>query len=280
MLGHQLLKHFRDRHETAITLRRGRDAYRSISHLLKDGGIYYDVDVRHRDRVRTVLGDFRPEVVINAVGIVKQRDEANARLPSLEINALFPHFLAEDCASAGVRLIHMSTDCVFSGDKGGYVESDESDARDLYGRTKFLSELYSDHCLTLRTSIIGLELVRKSGLIEWFLAQRGTVTGYGKAIYSGFTTMEMGRIIERILARHPELSGLWHVASTPISKFELLQMLADKLERNDIIIERDDTLVCDRSLVGSRFEKATGYQPPDWNVMLEELSTMVKCRNE
>ncbi len=280
MLGHQLLDQFEDRHEMAVTLRRERDAYQSFPRLSDNGGVYLGVDVRHRSQLQNVLADFLPEAVINAVGIIKQRDEAHASVPSLEINALFPHLLAQDCASAGARLIHMSTDCVFSGDRGNYVESDDSDARDLYGRTKFLGELNSQHCVTLRTSIIGLELSRKTSLIEWFLAQRGTIKGYTKAIYSGFTTMEMGRVIERVLTKHTELSGLWHVASRPISKYELLRLLADKLARADIAIEPDDTFICDRSLLGSRFEKATGYRPPDWDDMLEELSTMIQSRHE
>jgi dTDP-4-dehydrorhamnose reductase len=280
MLGHQLVRQLGERHEVAITLRLDRMAYQQHARSLTAGKMYPLVDVRHRARVQEVLADFRPDATINAVGIVKQRNEAHASVPSLEINALFPHLLAEDCATLGSRVVHMSTDCVFSGGRGDYVEDDESDARDLYGRTKFLGELHSEHCITLRTSIIGLELSRKTGLVEWFLAQSGSIKGYGKAIYTGFTTMEMGRIIEQVLTNHPELSGLWHVASTPINKFALLTLLAEKLERSDITIERDDNFVCDRSLRGDRFESATGYRAASWDNMLEELSAMIQSRHE
>src|SRR5262249_32316179 len=131
---------------------------------------------------------------------VKQRSEASAAIPSLEINSLLPHRLALVCAAAGARLVHLSTDCVFSGRKGAYTESDPPDADDLYGRSKYLGEVASPGCLTLRTSIIGRELSRKTGLLEWLLSQRGaTVKGFRSAIFSGFTTHEMGRIIERLL---------------------------------------------------------------------------------
>lgn len=280
MLGHQLLRQMGKRHEVAVTLRRDRIAYQQYSPIVTAEKTYPLVDIRHRASVQEVLADFQPDATINAVGIVKQRNEAHASVPSLQINALFPHLLAEDCAAVESRVVHMSTDCVFSGERGSYVEDDESDARDLYGRTKFLGELHSEHCVTLRTSIIGPELSRKTGLVEWFLAQSGSIKGYGKAIYTGFTTMEMGRIIEQVLTNHPELSGLWHVASTPINKFALLTLLAEKLGRSDITIERDDSFVCDRSLRGDRFESATGYRAPSWDTMLDELSAMIQSRHE
>jgi dTDP-4-dehydrorhamnose reductase len=241
---------------------------------------FAEVDVRHEGDLLRVFAEFRPEAVINAIGIVKQRHDAEAALPCLELNAVFPHRLSNICGAAGTRLIHLSTDCVFSGDRGAYTEADESDARDLYGRSKFLGELQSSHCVTLRKSAIGLELGGNAGLVEWFLAQRGTIKGYTKAIYSGFTAIEMARIIERVLTQHADLSGLWHVASKPISKYDLLCALCEKLGRDDIVIKPDDEFVCDRSLLGERFEAATGYRAPSWDTMLEELVKMIKMREE
>ena len=279
MLGHRLWHHFVGCHETRVTLRMGIEAYSGFSMFDADCA-FSGIDVRHEGDLLGVFADFRPEAVINAIGIVKQRDEAKAALPSLELNAVFPHRLSNICAAAGARMIHLSTDCVFSGDRGGYTENDPSDARDLYGRTKYLGEVSDDHCVTLRTSIIGLELSRKASLIEWFLAQRGTISGYRKAIYTGFTTMEMARIIERILTRHPDLSGLWQVASAPIDKYNLLSGLSTRLGRDDIQIQPDDSFVCDRSLVGDRFTGATGYHAPDWDEMLDERAEMIVARRK
>ena len=279
MLGHRLWHHLASQHEIRVTVRLGIEACSGLA-VFDSDQVFAGIDVRYEDDLLSVFAEFKPEAVINAIGIVKQRDEAKTALPSLELNALFPHRLSNICAAAGARLIHMSTDCVFSGDRGGYTEDDPSDARDLYGRTKFLGEVRDDHCVTLRTSIIGLELSRKASLIEWFLAQRGTITGYRKAIYTGFTTMEMARIIERILTRHPDLSGLWQVASQPIDKYNLLSGLSTRLGRDDIDIRPDDSFACDRSLVADRFTGATGYHAPGWDEMLDELAEMIVARRK
>ena len=184
--------------------------------------------------------------------------------------------MAQEC---GARLIHMSTDCIFSGKQGNYREDDFSDAEDLYGRTKFLGELHGQHCVTIRSSIMGLELVRKQSLVEWFLAQTGTIKGYTKAIYTGLTTQEMSRVIHRILTQQTALYGLWQVASQPISKFALLTLLNKKLERNNMILP-DESFCCDRSLNGERFAATTGYQVPDWELMISELSEQIVKREE
>ena len=166
-----------------------------------------------------------------------------------------------------------------SGAKGNYTEDDFEDAGDLYGRSKLMGEVAGPHAVTLRTSIIGLELDRQESLVEWFLSQRGNIQGYTQAIYSGFTTQEMARIIEFILLKHSSLSGLWHVASAPISKYDLLKKLGDCLNRNDIKIEPSDELDCDRSLNASQFLNATGYRPPSWDKMLKELAQQIQERN-
>jgi dTDP-4-dehydrorhamnose reductase len=277
MLGHRLWHHFASRHETRVTLRMGIEAYSGLGIFDVDQA-FAGVDVRHEGDLLRVFAEFRPDAVINAIGIIKQRDDAEAALPCLELNAVFPHRLSNICGAAGARLIHLSTDCVFSGERGAYTEADDSDARDLYGRSKFLGEVQSSHCVTLRKSAIGLELGGHAGLVEWFLAQRGTIKGYTKAIYSGFTAIEMARIIERVLTQYTSLSGLWHVASKPISKYDLLRTLCEKLGRDDVVIEPDNEFVCDRSLRGDRFEATTGYRAPAWDAMLEELAEMINMR--
>lgn len=269
MLGHQLLSYLLPRHEVRVTLRQDFTAYAAYGMFTPDNS-YAGIDVRSLDRLIEVLGDFRPDAVINAVGIVKQRPTAKESIPSLEINALLPHRLALLCKGIGARLVHLSTDCIFSGKKGNYQVDDPSDAEDLYGKTKFLGETQDSHCLTLRTSIIGRELSRNKSLLEWFLAQSGTVKGFTKAIYTGFTTLEMSRIIENMLVKHPQASGVYQVSSDPINKFELLLLFREKLDHR-IEIVPDDNFCCDRSLDSKRFREEFAYAPPTWEEMIEEL---------
>lgn len=270
MLGHQLLAWLQQRHEVRTTLRQDQDAYRAFKKF--DSSIsYYGIDVRSLDRLVEVLADFRPDAVINCVGIVKQRPTAKESIPSLEINALLPHRLSVLCKGIGARLIHLSTDCVFSGKKGNYSELDPSDAEDLYGKTKYLGEVHDGHCLTLRTSIIGRELSRKKSLLEWFLAQQGPVKGFKNAVYTGFTTLEMSRIIETMLTEHPDATGVYQVSSDPINKYDLLLLFRNKLG-HDIEILPDKDFCCDRSLDSSRFRQEFGYTPPNWDAMIGELN--------
>jgi dTDP-4-dehydrorhamnose reductase len=286
MLGHRLLMHLQQQeHDVRVTLRQQlADYYYAQYGLFTQENSYTGVEVRDMGRLLEVMADFHPEAVVNAVGIIKQRGEAKEAIPSLEINSILPHRLALLCNATGARLVHMSTDCVFSGCRGNYTEDDVADAEDLYGRTKLLGEVSQPGCVTLRTSIIGLELSRKkkkkTGLIEWFLAQRGEIRGFTKAVYTGLTTAEMSRVIERVLLEHPELSGLWQVASAPINKYDLLVRFSEVLGRRDIEIIPDDAVKIDRSLVPVAFEKATGYSAPGWDEMLEELGAEVHQRQK
>jgi len=190
----------------------------------------------------------------------------------VRINSLYPHVLHRLCRARGVRLVHVSTDCVFSGRKGAYRESDPSDAEDVYGRSKFLGEVAGPGAVTLRTSIIGRELSVERGLVEWFLSQRGRkVKGFTKAVFSGLTTLELSKVIRRVLADWVELEGLYHVAAEPVTKFDLLKLIRD-VYRLDVEIEPDDSLACDRSLDGSRFREATGYVAPSWPEMIRAMA--------
>lgn len=270
MLGHRLLRQLGTQHEVRATLRQDLTQY-SNPMLLRRNIFYDNVDVRNSDRVAAVISDFRPDAVVNAVGIVKQRDAASQSIPSIEINALFPHKLHALCRAAGIRLVHMSTDCVFSGRRGNYAENDLPDAEDIYGRSKLLGELAEAPGITLRTSIIGRELSRKTGLLEWFLAQRSPIKGYRNAIFSGLTTLEMSRIIERVLLHTPAPCGIYHVSSAPISKYDLLSLIRDKLGLTVEILP-DDDFKCDRSLDSARFRQCFNYQPPSWDAMIEQLA--------
>ena len=268
MMGHQLFKHLGRLHDVRVTLRQNLPAYSEFG-LFDEENSYTKVDVRSIKRVKEVLFDLQPQVVVNGVGIVKQRSSAKDSIPCLEINALFPQRLALLCKEIGARMVHFSTDCVFSGKKGNYQESDLSDAEDLYGRTKYLGEVSDNHCLTIRTSMIGTELSRKKGLLEWFLAQNEKVSGFKNAIFSGFTTLELSRIIEKIVFKYTEAAGLYHVSSDPISKFDLLTLIKEKMGLAIDIIP-DETVRCDRSLDSTRFRREFNYTPPTWEEMVEE----------
>lgn len=229
------------------------------------------VDISDFDRVTRVFGAVRPDVVLNCIGVVKQLDAAKDPLVSIAINALLPHRLAELCAASGVRLVHVSTDCVFSGNIGRYKETDTSDAYDLYGRTKYLGEVDYPHAVTLRTSIIGHEIDSNVSLVDWFLSQRGpTVKGYRRAIYTGLPTVELARIVRDIVVPRRDLRGVWHVASAPINKFELLQLIARQYGKA-IEILPDDAVAIDRSMDGTRFRTETGYVAAAWPQLVAQM---------
>jgi dTDP-4-dehydrorhamnose reductase len=278
MLGHELAGRLTATHDVHTTLRQPLAAYRHLTDASRRHAVG-GVDAGDWSHLAEVIERSAPEAVINCIGIVKQRKDAKSPIPSLEINALLPHRLNELCGRLGARFLHFSTDCVFSGRRGAYTEADEPDPVDLYGRTKLLGEVGEPPGLTLRTSIIGLEeRAHTTGLIEWFLAQRGTIRGFRRAIYTGLTTAAMARLVARLLEQHAGLHGLWHVASAPITKYDLLVDLAKALGRTDVEIAPDDDFVCDRSLQADAFFRATGYRAPSWDDMLAELAGQIRER--
>jgi dTDP-4-dehydrorhamnose reductase len=228
------------------------------------------VDVENADGLMRLFAIARPDVVINCIGLVKQRVEADTPLEAIPINSLFPHRLARLCDVAGARLIHISTDCVFSGTRGMYQEQDVSDAQDLYGRSKYLGELHYPHTVTIRTSIIGHGLSTSHGLVDWFLAQTSTVNGYKRTVFSGLPTIELARVMRDFLVPNPRLRGLYHVSSEPINKCELLKLVAQAYDKKIQIIS-DERIVNDRSLDSSRFRELTGYQPPAWPELVRRM---------
>lgn len=277
MLGHRLLKDLAPHHDVKVTLRRSRLEYERFG-LFTAENSFDEVEVRDHQRLAEVFAATAPDVVINAVGIVKQHRAANEIVESLEVNALLPHRLASLCDIADARLIHISTDCVFAGDRGNYAEDSIADALDIYGRTKHLGEVSGPGCLTIRTSMIGLELHRKLSLVEWYLAQTGKIRGFKNAIFTGLTTAEIGRVLKLLIKDYPQLSGVYHVAAQPISKYDLLKRLTELAGRKDVVVEPDTEFHCDRSLIGERFSTATGYKAPDWDTMLTELAGEIRNR--
>lgn len=274
MLGHQVWQVFSKQIPTFVTIRGSRADCPHASRF-DPSQIVEDVDATNFPSVERALDAVQPGVVINCIGVVKQHPQANDPLTAIGINAYFPHLLAKACGERDCRLIHVSTDCVFSGKRGGYSEDDIPDPVDVYGQTKLLGEVAGPNCLTLRTSLIGRELTEGRGVIEWFLKQHGnTIKGYRQMIFTGMTTQVFAEILLRVVLDHPRLTGICHVAAEPISKFDLL-CLVRALAGIDVAIEPDDSYRCDRTLNGQRFFKQTGLAAPPWEAMIEEMLTNI-----
>ena len=279
MLGHRLWIELRKEHDVWVTVRGERNPFPRIPEFAAEF-IRYRVDGLNIDEVARAMASIQPELVINCIGLIKQLEPISQDpLFSISLNALLPHRVSLLCRAAKIRMIHFSTDCVFSGRKGNYSEDDQSDAEDLYGRTKFLGEVQYPHTLTIRTSIIGRELKNHLGIIDWFLAQTGTIKGFQRAIYTGFTTQEMAQIIMKFVIPRPDLKGMYQISSEPISKYDLLMLTKDAFGLTVKILP-DNEFVCDRSLDSSRFRQVTGYNPPTWTEMIGEMAKQASFYNE
>jgi dTDP-4-dehydrorhamnose reductase len=274
MLGHKLVQRLAARHLwVATTIRSSAipDSPAARATLGKADRILGGVDVLQGDQLGRAIDAAEPDVVVNAVGVIKQIKDAKDPIVSISTNALLPHRVAALCARRGVRLIHFSTDCVFSGRNGPYAEDASPDPQDLYGRSKLLGEPCGTRCLTIRTSIVGRELRGRASLIEWLISQRGgSATGYAGALYSGLTTGAIADLVGQLIVGHPDLDGLWHVSSDAISKYELLTMV-NRHYRLGITLARDDKLIIDRRLDSSRFRARTGFSAANWNDMIAEM---------
>lgn len=270
MLGHKLWQSFARQFCTYVTFRGSPDMYGGYE-LFDPSRTIPNVSATEFDSVARAVKIVQPSVVVNCIGVVKQDPTAKDPLTAISVNALFPHRLAHLAGEVGARLIHFSTDCVFSGRKGNYSEDDTPDAEDLYGRTKLLGEVTGANCLTIRTSMIGRELAGAHGLLEWFLSQTGSrVCGFRRAVFSGFTTAALAALIADIIAEHRDIEGLYHVAAEPITKFDLLSLIKE-VYGLQIEIDPDETFACDRSLDGARFREATAFVPPAWPEMIAAM---------
>jgi dTDP-4-dehydrorhamnose reductase len=272
MLGHTLFSQLfhSDCYETRATARKSETLARFFApemlHKIVGG-----VNADNFDSIIKIMGEFKPDCVINCIGIIKQLAASAEHIPAMSVNSLFPHRLAMLCNAVGARLIHISSDCVFDGLKGNYVETDPSNASDLYGRTKFLGEVASyRHCITLRTSIIGHELGTRYGLVEWFLSQTSEVNGFTRATFSGFPTIELADIIINNVIPDTNLHGLYHLSSSPICKYDLLKMIGHQYSIATKVVPCDD-FIADRSLDSQRFRQATGYSVPSWEELIRRM---------
>ena len=270
MLGHKLVQVLSKDFDVWTSIRRSYASVDSFRIFDREKTID-DIDVEDFANLNSVLEKLNPDVVINAVGIIKQLPEASDSARLNRINTELPHELEKMSQAFDYRLICIGTDCVFSGSKGNYSEVDIPDATDIYGRSKLLGEVTNGNCLTIRTSIIGRELATSHSLVEWFLQHRGkSVNGYTNAIYSGFPTIVLANIIARLISDYPSLNGLYHISSDPISKFSLLDLIND-VYKTDIEILPVNDVVINRSLDCSRFKSHTGFEPATWKAMIEQM---------
>jgi len=271
MLGNAVLRWFaKDPHFRVFGSVRNLNVLKDLQALAPQAQLVTGFDVETEHGLGRLFAQVRPEVVINCIGVVKQLAGSNDPLVAIPINALLPHRLAVHCQQHAARLIHISTDCVFSGSRGQYTEADPPDARDLYGRSKLMGEVDYPHAVTLRTSIIGHELGTEHGLLGWFLSQSGPVRGFSRAVFSAVPTVELARVIQQHVIPHPDVHGTFHVSGPAINKCELLRLVAEVYGRDNEIVP-DDTLAIDRSLDSSRFRMLTGYQAPSWLEMLRSM---------
>lgn len=271
MLGHAVLRWFTPLvgFDTLGTVRTAAAAA-EVRARLPQAQLIEGLDASSMPPLRELFEQVAPDVVINCIGVVKQVAGADNPAIAIPINAMLPHRLARLCEASGARLIHVSTDCVFSGRRGMYREDDPADAEDLYGRSKLMGEPHGPRRVTLRTSIIGHELHGGHGLVGWYLAQRGEVRGFGRSVFTALPTVELARVIEQHVLPAPSLSGTFHVAAAPISKFDLLNLVATAYGHANRPVQ-DSDVVIDRSLCGDRFAAETGYRAPDWPELVRRM---------
>lgn len=241
--------------------------------------IITNIDIENIDSLVKVFGEIKPDVVLNCVGLIKQVMGSKETALAIYMNSYFPHRLSLLCAASGARMIHFSTDCVFSGKKGMYKETDPSDAEDIYGKTKFLGEVLDDNCVTIRTSIIGHGLESHVSLIDWFLAQDKPIRGFTKVIYSGLPTVEIARIVADYVIPNKRLKGLYHVSAGPISKYDLLKLVA-KTYGKRIDIKPFDDIISDRSLDSTKFKRLASYLPPSWPSLIKKMFKYYKSSDK
>ena len=271
MLGHRLLGSLSAQGNDVVGTVRGDDTTSATIKIVPAARLIGGISVEQDGAVEAVLDQVKPDVVVNCIGVVKQRAAAKDPLISLPVNALFPHQLAQACAERGVRMIHFSTDCVFAGTNGPYTEASRPDPEDLYGRSKLSGEVNAPNVLTLRTSVIGHELGEGTGLLAWILRNRGErVSGYARALYTGVTTDYMARALLSLLTDFPALCGVWHLSADPISKYDLASLI-DEIYNLGLTIDRDESYVRDRRLDSTALRNRAGIVPPSWREMVEEM---------
>ena len=271
MLGHMLVRVLSDDHDVYGTSKQEWSETAGLARFLEKKQWIGGIDAKDIKTVNDCFAEHQFDVAINCIGVVKQRVHRTTDDEMIEINARFPHKLLDICAAFGTRLIHISTDCVFSGNKGDYVETDKPDPVDIYGSSKLVGEIVDAHNLTIRTSHVGRELTNFTSLFEWILKNRGKqVVGYSNAIYSGLTTYSLAVVINSLLTTGANIGGLVHVASKSLSKYQLITELNNRLGLG-IDIKMDESVVINRSLRVSDQLKQFKIEVPSWDQMLDNF---------
>jgi len=232
------------------------------------------INIEDQDDLINKIKLINPDFVINCIGWIKQK-YVSGKMPYI-INSQLPLFLSQLSLILKFKLIHISTDCVFTGKKGNYLDNDKKDAEDLYGLSKNLGEVKNLNTTTLRTSIIGFENgLKKYGLLEWFLSQKINVKGFDKVLFSGLTTLELSKIIKRYIFNKKLYNNILNVSSKPISKFELLKLIKITFNK-DVRITKCTKIKLNRTLNSKKFKKITSYKCPSWKKMLNEMHVVYK----
>lgn len=276
MLGHQMWRMLNNwaqgsAHQILGTVRKSKDHYKALN-LSNTQNLIDGIDVGDLKKLNSLFDEVKPTVIINCVGLTLRKKDLGDIEKCYQLNGMLPQFVGHWCNTHGAKLFHFSTDCVFDGKKGSsYSEADMPSAFDHYGQSKYLGEAVTGNSLTMRLSIVGRELENRTELIEWIFSQKGKAAkGFAAAKYSGITTNYVVREVIRILEKFPELSGVYHVSSEPITKYEIMQKLNEKFKLN-INIEKNSDYVSDKSLDSTRYQKATGYKVPSWDQMIDDL---------
>ena len=270
LLGNTLLKYFSKQSNIKcygiIRKNSDIDKLKSIKNVK-----LYKIDYKNQNNIIKVFNKIKPNLIINCIGLVKQLTHKNQLSEIIRINSFLPHYLTELAnVKNKTRFIQFSTDCVFSGTKGKYKETDFPGAQDIYGRSKLLGELTYPNTLTLRTSIIGHELQTKYSLLSWFLDQKKPIKGYKNAIFSGLTALEIAKFLDKFIIPNKKLNGMYHLSGNTISKYELLN-LVKSFYKKDIKIIIDKKVKINRSLNSNLLQKQTGYKPPNWTKLIQEM---------
>lgn len=231
----------------------------------------YKINYKKKRDIIKVFNQIKPDLIVNCIGVIKQLVQKKKVSEILRVNSVLPHYFAQIVnLQKKIRLIHFSTDCVFSGTKGKYRETDLPDAQDIYGRSKLLGELSYPNTLTLRTSVIGHELQTKYSLLNWFLDQKKSVKGYKNAIFSGLTSLEIAKVLDKFIIPNKNLEGLYHLSGKKISKYDLLNLIK-KVYKKDIKININKNVKINRSLNSNSLQQITGYKPSGWNKIIKEM---------
>ena len=265
MIGHKIAQSLED-FELILASRK------SIS--LKSIGIIKGKMVLHNlitDSLDLLLDSTTPDIIINCAGITTRRGVEDNIVNTGLLNSELPHKLDSWANLNSKKLIHFSTDCVFSGNRGNYLDNDFADADDIYGKSKALGEVDSPNTLTLRCSMIGRELYNFTELFEWLLKNKNKkIEGYSNTFYSGITTVRMGIILNQILKKNLNLSGIYNISSTPISKFDLLIKLSNAFNLN-VEVKQNTNNKSNKVLISEKFTEITGIYPPNWDDLISEF---------